>query len=179
VTLKRGCTRPPWDPRFVGMPTARGRTWRCGDRRPSRGPAPIGLARVDRDGPTNEPVKRCHAIGYPWFAETPCPTAVRDTVDAIGVVPVLLSKLAAGLLSVQVSISPRPLPPTRVSLGESEWSGMSGAPADFRVTAGTNWAAERSICGVACATKQSAVLKRVWCTPQPVATRQRARERRC
>jgi hypothetical protein len=88
---------------------------------------PIGLAAIDRDSPTAEPVGRCHAIGYPWFAETPSPTAVRDTVDAIGVVPVL-SKLAAGLLSVQVSISPRPLPPEEKSLGESEWSGMSGAP---------------------------------------------------
>jgi WD40 repeat protein len=88
---------------------------------------PIGLARVDRDSPTDEPVERCHAIGYPWFAETPSPTTVRDTVDAIGMVPVL-SKLAAGLLSVQVSISPRPLPPEDKSLAESEWSGMSGAP---------------------------------------------------
>jgi hypothetical protein len=39
-----------------------------------------------------------------------------------------LSKLAAGLLSVQVSISPRPLPSEEKRLGESEWSGMSGAP---------------------------------------------------
>src|SRR5262249_15675633 len=76
---------------------------------------------------TAEPVERCHAVGYPWFAETPSPTAVRDTVDAMGVVP-LLSKLATGLLSVQVSISPRPLPPEQVRLGESERSGMSGAP---------------------------------------------------
>jgi hypothetical protein len=88
---------------------------------------PMGLAGVDRDGATDEPVERCHAVGYPWFAETPSPAAVRDTVDAIGIVPVL-SKLAAGLLSVQVSISPRPLPPTEVSLAESEWLGMSGAP---------------------------------------------------
>jgi hypothetical protein len=88
---------------------------------------PMGLARVDRDGPMDEPVERCHAIGYPWFAEIPSLAAVRDTVDAIGVVPVL-SKLAAGLLSVQVSISPRPLPPEDKSLAESEWSGMSGAP---------------------------------------------------
>jgi hypothetical protein len=87
----------------------------------------IGLARVDRDGLTDEPVERCHAIGYPSFAETPSPAAMRDTVDAVGVVPVL-SKLAAGLLSVQVSISPQPLPPAQVTLGESEWSGMSGAP---------------------------------------------------
>jgi hypothetical protein len=88
---------------------------------------PMGLARLDRDGPTDEPVERCHAIGYPWFAETRSPNVKRDTVDAIGVVPVL-SRLAAGLLSMQVSISPRPLPPSQVSLGESEWSGMSGAP---------------------------------------------------
>jgi S1-C subfamily serine protease len=45
---------------------------------------PIGLGAIDRDSPTVEPVGRCHAIGYPWFAETPSPAAVRDTVDAIG-----------------------------------------------------------------------------------------------
>jgi hypothetical protein len=88
---------------------------------------PMGLARIDRDSPTDEPVERCHAVGYPWFAETPSPAAVRDTVDAVGVVPVL-SKLAAGLLSVQVSISPRPLPAEEKSLAGSEWSGMSGGP---------------------------------------------------
>ena len=30
----------------------------------------IGLAAIDRGSPTAEPVGRCHAIGYPWFAET-------------------------------------------------------------------------------------------------------------
>jgi hypothetical protein len=59
----------------------------------------IGLAAVDRDSTTGEQVERCHAVGYPWFAEarSRTRTAVRDTVDAIGVVPVL-SNLAAGLL---------------------------------------------------------------------------------
>ena len=93
---------------------------------------PIGLAAVDRDSATAEPVERCHAVGYPWFAETPSPRAVRDTVDAIGVVPVL-SRLAAGLLSVQVTVAPRELPPQETALAASEWSGMSGAPV---VTAG-------------------------------------------
>lgn len=88
---------------------------------------PVGLARVNRDSPTGEPVGRCHAVGYPWFAESPSPTAIRDTVDALGVVPVL-SKLARGLLSVQVSSAPRALPPGETPLGDSEWSGMSGAP---------------------------------------------------
>ena len=84
---------------------------------------PLGLARVNRDSPSADPVERCHAVGYPWFAETPSPSATRDTVDAIGTVPVL-SKLAGGLLSVQVRVPPR----ERETLDESEWSGMSGAP---------------------------------------------------
>jgi hypothetical protein len=48
---------------------------------------PIGLAAIDGHSPTAKPVGRCHAIGYLWFAGTPSPTAVRDTVDAIGVLP--------------------------------------------------------------------------------------------
>jgi Trypsin-like peptidase domain/WD domain, G-beta repeat len=116
------------DPRFVGDANGPGPDLALVEiDNPTVDLPPMGLARVDRDGPTDEPVERCHAIGYPWFAETPSPAAVRDTVDAIGVVPVL-SKLAAGLLSVQVSISPRPLPPEEKSLAESQWSGMSGAP---------------------------------------------------
>ena len=116
------------DPRFVGDPNGPGPDLALLEiDDPAVDLPPMGLARVDRDSPTDEPVERCHAIGYPWFAETPSPAAVRDTVDAIGVIAVL-SKLAAGLLSVQVSISPRPLPPEEKSLAESEWSGMSGAP---------------------------------------------------
>jgi hypothetical protein len=115
-------------PRFVGDPNGPGPDLALVELDdPAVDLPPLRLARVDRDSPTEEPVERCHAIGYPWFAETRSPTVVRDTVDAIGVVPVL-SKLAAGLLSVQVSISPRPLPPAQVRLGESEWSGMSGGP---------------------------------------------------
>jgi Trypsin-like peptidase domain len=88
---------------------------------------PIRLAAVDRDSATGEPVERCHVLGYPWFRETQSRGAVRDTVDAIGIVPVL-SGLAAGLLSVQVSVYPRPLPPEQTLLAASEWSGVSGAP---------------------------------------------------
>ena len=40
----------------------------------------------------------------------------------------MLSGLAGGLLSVQVSSAPEPLPPARVALGDSPWSGMSGGP---------------------------------------------------
>lgn len=91
---------------------------------------PIGLAAVDRGSPTGDPVERCHAIGYPEFMERAAGDGagtVRDTVDAIGRVPVL-SRLAGGLLSVQVSSAPRALPDERVALADSTWSGMSGGP---------------------------------------------------
>lgn len=88
---------------------------------------PIELAVIDRDSLNAEPVRDCHAIGYPWFAEIPSPAAIRDTVDAVGYVPVL-SKLTKGLLTVQVTDAPRQLPPEDRSLGQSEWSGISGAP---------------------------------------------------
>jgi WD40 repeat protein len=90
---------------------------------------PVGLARVDRDSPTGKSVQDCQVIGYPAFKErdTPDGGQVRETADATGHVPVL-EGLAEGLLSVQVTRSPRPLPPKEAALGESEWSGMSGAP---------------------------------------------------
>jgi hypothetical protein len=87
---------------------------------------PIGLSAIDRDSPTAEPVGPCHAIGYPWFAEIPSPTGVREMVDAIGVLPVA-SGLAEGRLSVVVSVAPRPLPPENRRLTDSAWAGISGA----------------------------------------------------
>ena len=59
--------------------------------------------------------------------EAPDGSRFRETADALGQVPVL-SGLAGGLLSVQVSSSPEPLPPARAGLGNSPWSGMSGGP---------------------------------------------------
>ena len=90
---------------------------------------PIGLAMVDRDSPAGDPVERCHAIGYPAFMvrETVGRGQFRETVDALGEVPVL-SGLAGGLLSLQVTSCPEPLLPAQVALGDSPWSGMSGGP---------------------------------------------------
>lgn len=89
----------------------------------------MGLAAVDRDSVNADPVERCHAVGYPAFMErqTAAGNPFRESVDAFGHVPVL-SLLATGLLSVQLSSAPRPLPPEQTRLGESEWSGMSGGP---------------------------------------------------
>jgi len=89
----------------------------------------MGLASVDRNSRAGEPVKQCHAIGYPEFRkqETADGRGFRETADAVGQVPVL-SGLAGGLLSVQVMNSPQPLPPAQVALGDSPWAGMSGGP---------------------------------------------------
>ena len=67
----------------------------------------MGLAAVDRDSPAGDPVERCHVIGYPEFMERigASGSRFRETADALGHVPVL-SGLAAGLLSVQVSSAP-------------------------------------------------------------------------
>ena len=90
---------------------------------------PMGLAAVDRDSAWGDPVERCHVVGYPQFMERPAADGgrVRDTVDAVGHVPVW-SGLAGGLLTVEVSTAPRPLPPGQSGLAQSEWSGMSGGP---------------------------------------------------
>ena len=87
------------------------------------------LAKVVRDSPTGDPVERCHAIGYPNFMERQAADGgrYRETADAIGYVPVL-SGLVGGLLSVQVSSAPEPLPSASETLGDSQWSGMSGGP---------------------------------------------------
>ena len=89
----------------------------------------MGLAAVERDSVSVDPVERCHVIGYPAFMEREAPDGgrFRETADAFGHLPVL-SGLLRGLLSVQVSSAPRPLPPAQVELSRSEWSGMSGGP---------------------------------------------------
>jgi Trypsin-like peptidase domain len=77
----------------------------------------MSLAAVDRNSVSGDPVERCHAVGYPAFMErrTPAGDPFRESVDAFGYVPVL-SFLATGLLSVQVSSAPRELPPEQTKL---------------------------------------------------------------
>ena len=82
----------------------------------------MSLARLDRTS-TVEDGLLCRVVGYPLFSETPRPSSTRETVDAIGRIP-LLSGLVAGRLSIHVADAPRELP----SAGKSPWAGMSGAP---------------------------------------------------
>jgi WD40 repeat protein len=90
----------------------------------------MGLAAVTRDRPAGDPVERCHVLGYPKFMERDSADGrgrFRETADALGQV-LVLSQLVGGLLSVEVSSSPEPLPAAQVVLGDSPWAGISGGP---------------------------------------------------
>jgi hypothetical protein len=118
------------DPKFIGDPNGPGPDLALVEVIDDTVDVPrMGVAAVDRDSTSGDPVERCHVIGYPAFTEREAADddRFRETADAFGYVPVL-SGLAGGLLSVQVSSSPRALPPARMLLGDSPWSGMSGGP---------------------------------------------------
>ncbi len=85
---------------------------------------PVGFARVNRDSAA--PVPGCWAVGFPRFGEAgPVLTegSRRETWHVRGdILPG--GKLRSGLLSLQVTSTPQPLP---APLAGSEWEGMSGA----------------------------------------------------
>src|SRR4029453_9216519 len=88
----------------------------------------IAVALVDRDVTTGEVIEGCWAVGYPSFQEVARDGAVsvRETAQVRGWIPPL-SGLVGDLLSLQVTATPQPLPAAQTGLGQSEWSGMSGA----------------------------------------------------
>ena len=86
---------------------------------------PLPIARVDRDSAEAEAIDRVQVVGYPQFAERPA--VGRETAHSAGHIPVLAG-LVSGLLTVQVTSAPRPLPDVQSDLGQSQWSGISGAP---------------------------------------------------
>ena len=85
---------------------------------------PVTFARINRDSPA--PITGCWAIGFPRFGEAGPVLpggSRRETWQVSGqIFPGGLRR--AGLLSLQVSSTPRSLP---ASLAGSEWEGMSGA----------------------------------------------------
>src|SRR5262249_19073492 len=85
---------------------------------------PVGFARVDRDSPA--PVPGCWAVGFPRFAEAGpvLPEGSRRDTWPVRGESLPGAKLRAGLLSLQVTIAPQPLPASVIG---SEWEGMSGA----------------------------------------------------
>jgi WD40 repeat protein len=88
-------------------------------------PPPVAV--VDRDAPVPVPVEGCWAVGYPLFQEVESAAgAVRETAQVWGMI-LPAENLVGGLLSLQVTSAPRALPPQQEALGESQWSGMSGA----------------------------------------------------
>jgi hypothetical protein len=87
-------------------------------------PAPP-VAVVDRDVPV--PVEGCWAVGYPLFQEVESAAGVvRETAQVWGMI-LPAENLVGGLLSLHVTSAPRALPPQQEALGQSQWSGMSGA----------------------------------------------------
>ncbi|MFI1993621.1 trypsin-like serine peptidase [Actinoplanes sp. NPDC020271] len=91
---------------------------------------PLRIALVDRACPDPNMVRGCETFGYPDFMEyrsTPDSGMIRDVVHVRGDIS-LISSSVDGLLTLQVSAQPRPLPEGELAAGRSEWSGMSGAP---------------------------------------------------
>jgi len=90
----------------------------------------VAMALVDRDVTTGKAViEDCWAVGYPSFQEMGrdgAGSSVRETAQVLGRIPPL-SGLVGDLLSLQVTAAPQPLPAEQTRLGQSEWSGMSGA----------------------------------------------------
>ena len=88
---------------------------------------PPPVAAVDRDAPVPVPVEGCWAVGYPLFQEVESAAGVvRETAQVWGMI-LPGENLVGGLLSLHVTSAPRALPPQQEALGESQWSGMSGA----------------------------------------------------
>ena len=85
---------------------------------------PVTFARVNRDSPA--PVPGCWAVGFPRFSEVGpvLPEGSRRETWHVSGEIAPGTKLRAGLLSLQVTSSPQPLP---ASLAGSAWEGMSGA----------------------------------------------------
>ena len=89
-------------------------------------PAPP-VAAVDRDAAVPVPVEGCWAVGYPLFQEVESATGVvRETAQVWGMI-LPGENMVGELLSLHVTSAPRALPPRQEALGESQWSGMSGA----------------------------------------------------
>lgn len=90
----------------------------------------IPVAVVDRDITTGEFIEDCWAVGYPAFQEIKREGRSRSTrvsAQVHGQIPPLSGMGDEyGLLSLQVTTTPRELP-EQGTLGQSEWSGMSGA----------------------------------------------------
>ena len=88
----------------------------------------VGFVRVDRDTANAQLLRGCWAVGFPQFrtlASAP-DGPIRETAQVNGVIPTA-EGLYSGLLTFRVTSAPRPLPPEKEALGQSPWSGMSGA----------------------------------------------------
>ena len=86
--------------------------------------APVTYARIDRDSPV--PVSGCWAVGFPRFGEAShvLPQGSRRETWHVRGEILPGAKRRAGLLSLQITTPPQPIPAV---LDGSPWAGMSGA----------------------------------------------------
>ena len=90
---------------------------------------PVPVARVNREVKTGEVIGGCWSVGYPQFRQTDRDRdgrSLRDVEQVEGQIPPLTG-LMVKLLCLQVEHPPQALPPAQTRLGQTEWSGMSGA----------------------------------------------------
>ncbi|GAA4206367.1 hypothetical protein GCM10022252_68380 [Streptosporangium oxazolinicum] len=88
---------------------------------------PAEYPRVARRTPQPVVIERCGAVGFPRFtARGDAEDAVRDSAHVEGRIPTS-QNLVSGLLTLQTTHTPQPLPPAQTGLSASTWSGMSGA----------------------------------------------------
>jgi tetratricopeptide (TPR) repeat protein len=88
----------------------------------------LPIALIDRRSSSTALVENCTSIGFPVFAEEldEHGRSVRKAKQVGGwIAP--LSRLDDGLLSLEVTATPRELPAAGTTLDDSPWSGMSGA----------------------------------------------------
>ena len=89
----------------------------------------VPVALVDRTSGITAFIDGCAAVGYPQFQEVvrdPSGLSLRETAQVRGAIAPL-SGLVEHLLSLEVTATPRELPPAGTTLSESAWAGMSGA----------------------------------------------------
>jgi hypothetical protein len=89
----------------------------------------VPVALVNRDVAAGVFLEGCSAVGYPAFQEISQQAdgpSIRESAQVRGSIAPL-SGLVSGLLSLEVTSSPRDLPAAATTLAQSAWSGMSGA----------------------------------------------------
>jgi hypothetical protein len=117
------------EPAFIGKTAANGLDLAILHVPEAAALAHVPVALVNRDVTGGIFLEGCSAVGYPAFQETSQQAdgpSIRESAQVRGSIAPL-SGLVSGLLSLEVTSSPRDLPAAGTTLANSAWAGMSGA----------------------------------------------------